>query len=212
MPSHAPLCGINRPHVRHWSRTNRIDPILELPPVTSDTVTVPPPTRSPEPKVTRYIVIRNDQHDGSSHHGKIFIVAGNRPAAAHLPGKATITFRNHSAHQGSTAPGSAPASPSRPADFSGLARPECTTHLGASPTPDLSGYEAVGPGRPQRSPSIRRAPGRIVASAGGAQPFVGHLRQGRPAGWSTAYTVGTPSRLVDGLPNRREEGLLLPSP
>src|ERR1700691_2184059 len=103
MPSHAPLCGINRPHVRHWSRTNRIDPILELPPVTSDTVAVPPPTRSPEPKVTRYIVIRNDQHDGSSHHGKIFIVAGNRPAAADLPGKATITFRNHSAPPAPTA-------------------------------------------------------------------------------------------------------------
>ena len=87
MPSHAPLCGINRPHARHWSRTNRIDPILELPPVTCDTVAVPPPTRSPEPKVTRYIVIRNDQHDGSSHQGKIFIVAGNRPAAVQLPGK-----------------------------------------------------------------------------------------------------------------------------
>jgi hypothetical protein len=87
MPSHAPLCGINRPHARYWSRTNRIDPILELPPVTSDTVTVPPPTRSPEPKVTRYIVIRNDQHDGSSHQGKIFIVAGNRAAVARLPGK-----------------------------------------------------------------------------------------------------------------------------
>ena len=98
MPSHAPLCGINRPHARHWSRTNRIDPILELPPVTSDTVTVPPPTRSPEPKVTRYLVIRNDQHGGSPHHGKIFIVAGNRLAAVHLAGKATITFRNHLAH------------------------------------------------------------------------------------------------------------------
>lgn len=100
MPSHAPLCGINRPHVRHWSRTNRIDPILELPPVTSDTVPVPPPTRSPEPKVTRYIVIRNDQHDGSSHHGKIFIVAGNRPVPGRAPGKATITFRDHSARPG----------------------------------------------------------------------------------------------------------------
>jgi hypothetical protein len=87
MPSHAPLCGINRPHARHWSRTNRIDPILELPPVTSDTVVVPPPTRSSEPKVTRYIVIRNDQHDGSSHQGKIFIVAGNRPAALQPPEK-----------------------------------------------------------------------------------------------------------------------------
>jgi hypothetical protein len=97
MPSHAPLCGINRPHARYWSRTNRIDLILELSPVTSDTVAVPPPTRSPEPKVTRYIVIRNDQHDGSPHPGKIFIVAGNRLAAAHPPGKAAITFRDHSA-------------------------------------------------------------------------------------------------------------------
>ena len=87
MPSHAPLCGINRPHARYWSRTNRIDSILESPPVTPDTATVPPPTRSPEPKVTRYIVIRNDQHGGSPHHGRIFIVAGNRLAAAHPPEK-----------------------------------------------------------------------------------------------------------------------------
>ena len=87
MPSHAPLCGINRPHARYWSRTNRIDSILESPPVTSDTAAVPPPTRSPEPKVTRYIVIRNDQHSGSPHHGKIFIVAGNRLAATHPPEK-----------------------------------------------------------------------------------------------------------------------------
>jgi hypothetical protein len=122
MPSHAPLCGINRPHARHWSRTNRIDPILELPPVTSDTVTVPPPTRSPEPKVTRYIVIRNDQHDGSPHHGKIFIVAGNRPAAADLPGKAAITFRNHSAHPDPTA--RVPRLPTGPARRFSPARPD----------------------------------------------------------------------------------------
>ena len=32
--------------------------------------------------VTRYIVIRNDPHRGSSHWCKIFIVAGNRPRAA----------------------------------------------------------------------------------------------------------------------------------
>ena len=31
--------------------------------------------------VTRYIVIRNDPHRGSSHWCKIFIVAGNRPRA-----------------------------------------------------------------------------------------------------------------------------------
>ena len=31
--------------------------------------------------VTRYIVIRNDPHRGSSHRCKIFIVAGNRPRA-----------------------------------------------------------------------------------------------------------------------------------
>jgi hypothetical protein len=117
MLSHAPLCGINRPHVRHWSRTNRIDPILELLPVTSDTAAVPPPTRSPEPKVTRYIVIRNDQHGGSPHHGKIFIVAGDRLATAHLPGKATITFRNHLAHPGPTARPRGPASRSARADF-----------------------------------------------------------------------------------------------
>jgi hypothetical protein len=156
-------------------------------------------------------VIRNDQHDGSSHQGKIFIVAGNRPAAAHLPRKATITFRNHSAHPDPAGPGSAPVSRSRPADFSGLARPECTTHLGATPTPDLSGYAAVGPGRP----NVRRASaGRLVGSSHppgvpsrssaisgeGAQP-VGR----RP-------TPRAPSRLVDGLPNRREENLLLPSP
>jgi hypothetical protein len=119
MPSHAPLCGINRPHARYWSRTNRIDPILELPPVTSDTVTVPPPTRSPEPKVTRYIVIRNDQHDGSSHQGKIFIVAGNRAAAARLPGKATITFRNHSAYPGLATPSRTPVSQPAGEDFFG---------------------------------------------------------------------------------------------
>jgi hypothetical protein len=119
MPSHAPLCGINRPHARYWSRTNRIDPILELPPVTSDTVAVPPPTRSPEPKVTRYIVIRNDQHDGSSHQGKIFIVAGNRAAAARLPGKATITFRNYSTDLGLATPVVRPSPPPAPEDFSG---------------------------------------------------------------------------------------------
>jgi hypothetical protein len=50
-------------------------------PVTSDAAPAPPPTRSPEPKVTRYIGIRNDQHDGSWHPGEIFIVAGYRPAA-----------------------------------------------------------------------------------------------------------------------------------
>src|SRR5580700_1777579 len=124
MPSHAPLCGINRPHARRWSRTNRIDPVLELPPVTSDTVTVPAPTRSPEPKVTRYLVRRNDQHDGSLHHGKIFIVAGNRLAAAHLHIKATITFRNNCALPGPTAPGSAPAGPPtrRPSGSRGCSR------------------------------------------------------------------------------------------
>jgi hypothetical protein len=116
MPSHAPLCGINRPHVRHWSRTNRIDSILELPPVTPDTGTVPPPTRSPEPKVTRYIVIRNDQHDGSSHHGKIFIVAGDRLASARPLEKHQlryVTFRRPAP----SATARAPASRSRRADF-----------------------------------------------------------------------------------------------
>jgi hypothetical protein len=127
MPSHAPLCGINRPHARYWSRTNRIDPILELPPVTSDTVAVPPPTRSPEPKVTRYIVIRNDQHDGSSHQGKIFIVAGNRAAAARLPGKATITFRNHSAYPDLVTPSRTPVSHSPPRKIF-LARSAGTPH------------------------------------------------------------------------------------
>jgi hypothetical protein len=117
MLSHAPLCGINRPHVRHWSRTNRIDPILELLPVTSDTVAVPPPTRSPEPKVTRYIVIRNDQHDGSAHHGKIFIVAGNRLAVGHLPGKPQLHSVTIRPPPGSVARARGRASRSRGEDF-----------------------------------------------------------------------------------------------
>jgi hypothetical protein len=180
MPSHAPLCGINRPHARYWSRTNRIDSILELPPVTSDTATVPPPTRSPEPKVTRYIVIRNDQHDGSSHQGKIFIVAGNRPAAANLPGKATITFRNHSALPDPATPGSGPsAGPAR--KFFRLARPvfrlaptgrrrapgmrlRAAWARPASPRPGR-------PGRPMRA-TLRRAPaeGRPVGSPTASRP------------------------------------------
>jgi hypothetical protein len=141
MPSHAPLCGINRPHARHWSRTNRIDPLLELLPVTPDTATVPPPTRSPEPKVTRYIVIRNDQHGGSSHHGKIFIVAGNRLATAHPGGKATITFRNHSARPGPTGAGSAPASRPGPGPPGGFfpARPTGTPDAPRRIAPARSG-------------------------------------------------------------------------
>jgi hypothetical protein len=164
MPSHAPLCGINRPHARYWSRTNRIDSILESPPVTSDTATVPPPTRSPEPKVTRYIVIRNDQHDGSPHHGKIFIVAGDRLAAAQLPGKATITFRNHSAHPGSPAPGSAPASRSRPEDFQGSAGGTPRGPRRRSPTRrDPSGFSASEPPAPAtllRASAISARPAR----------------------------------------------------
>jgi hypothetical protein len=177
MPSHAPLCGINRPHARYWSRTNRIDSILELPPVTSDTATVPPPTRSPEPKVTRYIVIRNDQHDGSSHQGKIFIVAGNRPAAADLPRKATITFRNHSAHPDPAAP--VPRPPAGPARRFFRPGPTGRRRAPGHPTPSRlgrpgpSGITAAGPAAratlrrasAEGAQSVRRRPPGLTACA-----------------------------------------------
>jgi len=37
------------------------------------------------PTIARYIVIRNDQHAGSTHRAKIFIVAGNRPMTPQKP-------------------------------------------------------------------------------------------------------------------------------
>jgi len=167
MPSHAPLCGINRPHARYWSRTNRIDPILELPPVTSDTVAVPLPTRSPEPKVTRYIVIRNDQHDGSSHHGKIFIVAGNRAAPGRAPGKAIITFRNHSARPALTTRVAHPSRGPLPEDFSGSAGwnaslAQAFSRDSSGPTP----HSATGLPLRTPPPGVRRQ--RLAGSAAAA--------------------------------------------
>ena len=44
--------------------------------------------------VTRYIVIRNDPHRGSSHRCKIFIVAGNRPRAVRTARFCINTLRN----------------------------------------------------------------------------------------------------------------------
>jgi hypothetical protein len=180
------LCGINRPHARYWSRTNRIDSILESPPVTSDTATVPPPTRSPEPKVTRYIVIRNDQHDGSSHHGKIFIVAGNRPAPGWAPGKAIITFRNHLARRALTTRVAHPSRGPLPEDFSGSAGwnaslAQAFSRDSSGPTP----HSATG--LPLRAP--------LRASAGSAWPAAaaaGHPLRMRAAsvdrltGWNSA--------------------------
>jgi hypothetical protein len=175
MPSHAPLCGINRPHARYWSRTNRIDSILESPPVTSDTAAVPPPTRSPEPKVTRYIVIRNDQHDGSPHHGKIFIVAGNRLAAAHPPEKrqlhtVTIPRAQGPPHRVPRRVPRPPAGPARKifrarpagtrpgAEVWGLGRAECRRSRGAGVR--LAGIRSASarPGRPPRPRSCEHPP------------------------------------------------------
>jgi hypothetical protein len=146
-------------------------------------------------------VIRNDQHDGSSHQGKIFIVAGNRPAGAHLPGKATITFRNHSAHQDPAAPGSAPASRSGREDFQ--ARPDRNAPPTPGPTPPptrpatlrsapvvlnvrrASAGRLVGSSHPPGCPAVRRrSPPRVP------NPLVDGLRRGRPVGWSTAYAGG----------------------
>ena len=182
MPSHAPLCGINRPHARYWSRTNRIDSILELPPVTPDTATVPPPTRSPEPKVTRYIVIRNDQHDGSAHQGKIFIVAGNRPTAADLPGKATITFRNHSAGPGPAARVPSPsAGPAR--TFFRLAstgrRRAPGGHADSEP-PGPAGHHRGRAGR--ASPRSSRRAGRSGQRSAEHPPRGAQSVRGRPPG------------------------------
>jgi hypothetical protein len=171
MPSHAPLCGINRPHARYWSRTNRIDSILESPPVTPDTATVPPPTRSPEPKVTRYIVIRNDQHGGSPHHGKIFIVAGNRLAAVHPTEKRSLHSVTIARAQAPLrrvrrpAPRRVPRPPARPARKIFGARPSGTPRepRRRSPTrPDPSRVSATGPTAPAtlpRASAISSRPG-----------------------------------------------------
>jgi hypothetical protein len=68
------------PNKPHRSGSMKCRPsALEFHPVTSATGTVPPPLWSSLLTVTRYIVIRNDQHGGSSQEQEISIVAGNRP-------------------------------------------------------------------------------------------------------------------------------------
>jgi hypothetical protein len=158
MPSHAPLCGINRPHARYWSRTNRIDSILESPPVTSDTATVPPPTRSPEPKVTRYIVIRNDQHSGSPHHGRIFIVAGNRLTATHPPEKRqlpSVTISRARLPCSGFRAGFRARQPVPPGRFSGLGRAERRASRGAGVR--LAGIRPASARRADRPATLLRA-------------------------------------------------------
>jgi hypothetical protein len=179
MPSHAPLCGINRPHARYWSRTNRIDSILESPPVTSDTATVPPPTRSPEPKVTRYIVIRNDQHSGSPHHGKIFIVAGNRLAATNPPEKRqlhSVTIPRARLPCAGFRAGFRGRQPVPPGRFSGLGRLERAQARKSGGSAERSAVRAAAH-EPDSAGSVRRRRDR-ADRPGHAPASIRHQRPG----------------------------------
>jgi hypothetical protein len=161
---------------------------------------VPLPQRSREPKVTRYIVIRNDQHGGSPHHGKIFIMAGNRPASVTRPKKKqllsvtipparTYSRARSEVHPRGALQGHASANWSRPKIFQ-------TSPSANAPPPRRAGRAPAGVPPGIRPGCIRHPASGIRHPASGIRPL--GIRPAGPAGPGRASNAPSSNRQANG--------------